>query len=244
LAAASFVFPLADSSEKSFAAYAGNSAQVSRNTASLSNPEFFIAVCSDAEIPGSAGVESIYLDPNEDLLQTMHDELCGMRANYLRDSAILDEIRSSLTLRVMWPLSRKLIPRPVRAGIKAVLKRLKTVMSSGILSRVFSQNIRARLFTLAGHSPPHDVSPGVDFIPQKIAPLRLRVSCGAPRRINLLMSIVNFRYFFAGCMCMFNLALHLKRYGHNARVIIVDPCDYDPLRWKREIAEYDGLQNF
>lgn len=243
LAAGSFVFPLGESAEKSFAAYAGNSALVSRKTASLSNPQFFIAICSDQEIPTTGGVESIYLDPNEDLLQTMHDELCGMRANYLRDSAMLEEIRSSLTLRVMW-LSRKLIPRPVRVSIKAVLKQAKRVLNSGIASRLVPGSIHTRLSALGGQAPAHDVSPGVDFIPQKIAPLKLKVLSGARRRINLLMSIVNFQYFFAGCMCMFNLALHLKRYGHNVRVIIVDPCDYDPSRWKREIADYDGLHTF
>lgn len=43
---------------------------------------------------------------------------------------------------------------------------------------------------------------------------------------------------------MFHLALSLARSGYKARLIVVDPCDYDPPRWKREIAEYDGLETF
>jgi glycosyltransferase involved in cell wall biosynthesis/predicted nucleic acid-binding Zn-ribbon protein len=88
-----------------------------------------------------------------------------------------------------------------------------------------------------------DVSGPVEFIRQKIAPLRLVVSDHAPRRVNVLLPTVDFRYLFAGYMGMFNFALHLRRQGYDVRIVIVDPCDYNPSAWKREIQNYEGLQD-
>jgi len=246
LAAGSFVFPLSDSSNEGFAIYADNGGKISRKSPSLKYPEFFVALCSDAEIRDPETLESIYIDIEEELLQTTHDELSWMRANYMKDVALLEDIKSSLGFnlvsRLIWPLSRRLVPQRLRAPIKAALIRLKQRLSSPAASQ--PSNVRNELPWFAFQTAGLDASSAVDFIPQKIAPLRLQVAENVQRRVNVLISIVNLQYFFAGCMCMFNLALQLKRNGYHVRLVIVDSCDYNPSRWKREIAEYDGLRSF
>ncbi len=100
--------------------------------------------------------------------------------------------------------------------------------------------------TIAGAQPTQeqlDVSGSVEFIQQKIAPLRLVVADHSPRRVNVLLPTVDFRYLFAGYIGMFNFALHLRRQGYDVRIVIVDPCDYSPTTWKREIQKYQGLQD-
>src|SRR6266852_1154442 len=115
LAAGSFVFPLERSSHETFVAYEGHGVQIDRKTPVLNLPEFFLAICSDAEINNQPGFGSIFVDPEEELLQSTHDELSWMRANYLRESLLLEEIRSSLGFKVLtrlvWPVTRYIVPR-------------------------------------------------------------------------------------------------------------------------------------
>jgi hypothetical protein len=85
---------------------------------------------------------------------------------------------------------------------------------------------------------------GVEIIREKIAPLTLDVTERAPRRVNLLVPTVDFRYLFGGYLGKLNLALHLKRAGYRARVVITDWCDYAPAVWKRQILGYPGLSDF
>lgn len=89
----------------------------------------------------------------------------------------------------------------------------------------------------------HDVSELVDFLTSKVAPLKLDIAEHARRRVNVLISTVDFRYLFAGYVGMLNLALHIRRHGYNTRIVIVDSCEYDPPAWKRELARYEGFEN-
>jgi glycosyltransferase involved in cell wall biosynthesis len=82
----------------------------------------------------------------------------------------------------------------------------------------------------------------VEVIEQKIAPLSLRVSPAAPRRVNLLIPTVDFQYVFGGYITKFNLAQCLAEEGYRVRVILVDYTDYQPIRWKQQLRAYPGLE--
>lgn len=133
--------------------------------------------------------------------------------------------------------------RDVTIGQEFVWLRARLIMR--LLQR-YAQKNRARLF--AGRraepeafQPELDATPIVDFIPQKIAPLKLDISPAQPRRINILVSEVNFQYLFAGYICVFNLALELKRNGYDVRIVLVDECDFRPAEWNRQLDRYEGL---
>jgi hypothetical protein len=77
-----------------------------------------------------------------------------------------------------------------------------------------------------------------------IAPLNLEVSDKAVERVNTLISIVDFKYFFGGYIGMFNLARSLAREGFKVRMIIVEECKYELDVWRQEIKKYEGLEDF
>jgi hypothetical protein len=123
---------------------------------------------------------------------------------------------------------------------------VRAILSMRLLTRYcrrYRQRIVAELGG-AGKTHPltkHDLAPTIDFIPQKIAPLNLRIARNAKRHINILVSEVKLQYLFAGYLCVFNLALQLKRAGYAVRIVLVDRCDFNPLQWNRELAAYEGL---
>ncbi|MDO8444890.1 MAG: hypothetical protein Q7T53_02095 [Deltaproteobacteria bacterium] len=86
--------------------------------------------------------------------------------------------------------------------------------------------------------------PNVASIKRIIAPLKLRISNNCPRRVNVLIGIMDFKYVFGGYISVFNLVLHLIKEGYNVRVIIIDECGFEPLQWRSEIKKYEGLENF
>ena len=91
-------------------------------------------------------------------------------------------------------------------------------------------------------SPAVDASPVVDFVRQKIAPLRLNVSRTTERRVNLLVSTVDAKYLFAGNLSVFNLALRLNASGYATRLVIVDDRDCDLEELSRRMESHDGLR--
>ena len=84
----------------------------------------------------------------------------------------------------------------------------------------------------------------LEAIERKIAPLRLQVSRTAPRRVNLVIPTIDFRYFFGGYIAKFHLALMLRRQGLEVRVITVDHCSRDVATWREQIRAYRGLEEF
>ncbi len=93
---------------------------------------------------------------------------------------------------------------------------------------------------LEEHSSIHKVG----FTRSIIAPLCLSFSSQAPERLNMLASMIDFKYFFGGYNGVFNLALRLVREGYRVRLILVDRCNYEPEVWRREIRKYEGLGDF
>jgi glycosyltransferase involved in cell wall biosynthesis len=82
----------------------------------------------------------------------------------------------------------------------------------------------------------------VEDLQQKMRPLAIERSPTAPRRVNLLIPNINFRYIFGGYLTKFHLARCLAESGHKVRIIFLDYCDYQPVRWKQELQEYPGLE--
>ena len=81
------------------------------------------------------------------------------------------------------------------------------------------------------------------FIRAKIAPLILKQSTSAPRRVNLLVPSIDLQHFFAGYITKFNLALRLARRGHHVRVVTVDPSEMLPSNWRQQLQTYQGLED-
>ncbi len=81
------------------------------------------------------------------------------------------------------------------------------------------------------------------FIRRTLRPLSLALSSDNPRRVNIIMATIDFTYIFGGYLAMFNLALAIRKCGYATRIIIVEPCNYNPAAWKREIAHYPGLED-
>jgi glycosyltransferase involved in cell wall biosynthesis len=152
-------------------------------------------------------------------------------------------------------MERSLLPL-VHEAFRIRLKRLPTlglelvsvraILSMRLLTNYCRRYRKHIVAELVGADSTHaltklDVTPAIDFIPQKIAPLNLRIARNAKRRINILVSEVKLQYLFAGYLCVFNLALQLKRAGYDVRIVLVDRCDFNPPQWNRELAAYEGL---
>src|SRR3954471_3459346 len=83
--------------------------------------------------------------------------------------------------------------------------------------------------------------PAVRAIAEKIAPLRLAVSDGAPPRGNLLIPSIDLQHFFGGYIGKFNLARRLAARGERVRIVTVDPVGSLPESWRRDVEAYSGL---
>lgn len=92
---------------------------------------------------------------------------------------------------------------------------------------------------------PHDDDHyALKFLKKIVAPLNVIVSDARPRRVNVVIGIIDFKYFFGGYISVFNLIMRLVREGYRLRAIIIDECPFEPLKWKESIRKYDGLEDF
>jgi hypothetical protein len=80
------------------------------------------------------------------------------------------------------------------------------------------------------------------LITQKTTPLSVRVTPEVPRRVNLLIPTIDFNYVFGGYITKFHLARILVAEGYRVRIITVDHCDVQPVRWRQQLAAYPGLE--
>lgn len=81
------------------------------------------------------------------------------------------------------------------------------------------------------------------WIHHNISPLALDISGRNPKRVNVLLATINFKYVFGGYIGMFNLALRLRREGYNVRIILHEKTDWDMDEWRRQIRKYPGIIN-
>ncbi len=85
--------------------------------------------------------------------------------------------------------------------------------------------------------------PQIEFLKHVMAPLRLQVSAELPRRVNMLISIIDFKYMFGGYITLFNLARCLAEQGFRMRLIVVEQCEFRPDHWRRQFLSYPGLED-
>lgn len=69
LATGSFVFSMENCDVSSLQTFTGNFESISRKILPLQSPTYFIAVCSDYEVPQPSSLDSVYLDRDDDLLK-------------------------------------------------------------------------------------------------------------------------------------------------------------------------------
>lgn len=101
------------------------------------------------------------------------------------------------------------------------------------------QDLRApsrRNLVLGGES-------SITWIMRNLSPLRLAPSPRAPRRVNLLLQMIDFRYVFGGYLAMFNLALRLKRDGMLVRIVLLERGTLDLKAWRKESERYGELKS-
>ncbi len=99
------------------------------------------------------------------------------------------------------------------------------------------------LSRLTTDAPPIE-SPQLKTLRRKIEPLKLNVSKRFPKRINVLIGIIDFKYFFGGYISVFNLVKRLSREGYDMRAIVIDECTFLPVTWRDRIRNYEGLEDF
>jgi len=80
------------------------------------------------------------------------------------------------------------------------------------------------------------------WLGEKVAPLRLDVREGAPRRINVLVPTIELKHLFGGYITKFNLALKLAERGQRTRIVTVDPTPPLPRGWRERVSSYAGLE--
>ena len=83
--------------------------------------------------------------------------------------------------------------------------------------------------------------PELRAVAEKVAPLRLAVRDGAPRRVNLLIPTFDLQHFFGGYIAKLNLARALAGRGLRVRIVTTDPVGSLPVSWSREVEAYAGL---
>jgi glycosyltransferase involved in cell wall biosynthesis len=80
-----------------------------------------------------------------------------------------------------------------------------------------------------------------EWIAHNFSPLRLDISDANPRRVNMLMATIDFRYVYGGYIGMFSLALSLKRAGYRIRIILTEKTEYDLEKWRFQAQRYPGF---
>lgn len=80
-------------------------------------------------------------------------------------------------------------------------------------------------------------------IETKTAPLNTAPDGGSGKRVNLLIPEINYNSFYGGYMAKFNLAGKLIERGYRVRLVVVDPCVYEPDRWREAVRDYSGLED-
>lgn len=76
------------------------------------------------------------------------------------------------------------------------------------------------------------------------APLSLAVLPDGPPRVNVVISIIDFKYVFGGYITVFQLCQKLVGEGFRVRVIVTDECDFRPVAFAENFRKFPGLEDF
>jgi 2-polyprenyl-3-methyl-5-hydroxy-6-metoxy-1,4-benzoquinol methylase len=215
--------------------------------AGLAKPRFWIAVASDAPLPALAsGVLEADPDPRLAMFNYLENEYKAATA----ELAALRATRIHQVGRAWWSLKRGLKKSPalLRKGLRLLasnpggfLQKLKLARASFALVR---RSRRGRGASAAlGIQPFRQAWELLARCQPLLRPLQLQLSSAAPKRVNVLVSTLDFDYFFAGYMGMFQFARSLAEAGYQVRLMAVDSPGVDLMKAERELARY-GLEGF
>ncbi|MBX7104300.1 MAG: glycosyltransferase family 2 protein, partial [Gemmataceae bacterium] len=76
------------------------------------------------------------------------------------------------------------------------------------------------------------------------APLTLAVQPDGPARVNVVISMIDFKYVFGGYITVFQLCRKLTLDGFRVRLIVTDECDFRPVTWADSFRRFPGLEDF
>ena len=76
------------------------------------------------------------------------------------------------------------------------------------------------------------------------SPLTLEVRADSPRRVNVVLSIIDFKYVFGGYITVFHLCRKLADRGFRVRLIVTDECDFRPVTWADNFRSYRRIGRF
>jgi glycosyltransferase involved in cell wall biosynthesis len=193
-----------------------------------------------------------------------------LRAVYYRETLRLQQLAVILLMRCgdrMSPAKRKVVRRVAAvdrsiAGLFwLVFRRVRRsrdetlgvgphLAGSIVWARTLDlrTRVRDRLSEIFGRQKPVADVPnvhGVDrtlFLQKKLAPLRLDVDADAPRRVNVLLPSIDFRFVFGGYIAKLALADILNRAGDRVRLVMVEECHGRPVDWRQRCQAYPGLE--
>jgi len=77
----------------------------------------------------------------------------------------------------------------------------------------------------------------------KLKPICLQISGNEKMRINFMMEIFDFKFFFGGFFANFNLMNLLYTSGYSVRLLLVEQASLDIDDCKKEIQKYEGLED-
>lgn len=135
-----------------------------------------------------------------------------------------------------------------RAKRAQIVRLQKERPGARLLDAVIQEDRQASLPDATELAPEPDVRPiaVLDYgntrpINHNISGLKLDISRAHPKRVNLLLAMIDFKYVFGGYLGMFNLALRLRREGYRTRIILHERSDWDMESWRQQIKKYPGI---
>ncbi len=155
---------------------------------------------------------------------------------------------------------------PIRLKFSAILRRHSTLNVEGLLMNAAfgarARNLAYRLkktqylryvrkIKTGSEALPMATAsggiPGIEdmqnnWIFQNIQPLTLRVSRREPKRVNILLATIDFKYIFGGYIGMFSLALRLRREGFLVRIVTMERTELDMTLARERIKGYPGIE--
>jgi glycosyltransferase involved in cell wall biosynthesis len=131
-----------------------------------------------------------------------------------------------------------------------VIRQLRGVVAHPVaplsITNISKSNVKGPVPAPAQAVAPPSVVPALQtgklsWINHNISPLKLDLSNQYPRRVNVLLATIEFKYVYAGYIGMFSLALRLKRAGHKVRIILHEQTNFKIDEWRRLIKKYPGV---
>lgn len=155
---------------------------------------------------------------------------------------------------------------PIRLKISRILRRHSTLNVEGLLMNAAlgarARNLAYRLRKTKYLRYVRKIKTGSEALPMAVAaggilsiedmennwifrniqPLTLHVSRHEPKRVNILLATIDFKYIFGGYIGMFSLALRLRREGFLVRIVTMERTELDMTLARERIKGYPGIE--